>query len=74
MQNHLQLTEQFAESQAASWLPQEAIWRGLLEVILQLVIGFIEASQNKQAQGETDSWKESESKIRCRTPFFWLSL
>jgi hypothetical protein len=33
--------EQFTKSQAASYMPQQAIWRGLLEGFSQL-----EASQN----------------------------
>ncbi len=40
------LTEQFTESQAASCMPQQAIWRGLLAGFSQLVSVFIEESQN----------------------------
>jgi hypothetical protein len=31
LQNNLRLTEQFTESQAGSWMPQQAVCRGLLE-------------------------------------------
>jgi hypothetical protein len=45
--NDLRLTQQSTESQAVSWMPQQAIWRGLLlEGFSQLVSDFIEASQN----------------------------
>ena len=37
--------EQFTESQAASSMPQQAIWKGLLEGFSQLVSVFTEASQ-----------------------------
>jgi hypothetical protein len=46
LQNNLQLTELFTESQAGSCMPQQAVWRGLLEGFSQLVRVFIEACQN----------------------------
>ncbi len=38
--------EQFTESQTASYLLQQGIWRGLLKGFLQLVSVLIEESQN----------------------------
>ncbi len=46
LQNHLRVTEESTESQAASFMPQQAIRRGLLEGFSQLVSVFIKASQN----------------------------
>ncbi len=37
--------EQLTESQADSCMPQQAIWRGLVEEFLHLVSIFIESSQ-----------------------------
>ncbi len=55
---HSRLSEQFSESQVGFWIwtvleaqaairkPEQALWRGLLEGISQLVIDFLEASRN----------------------------
>jgi hypothetical protein len=45
-EDHRRVTEQLLETQAAIRKPEQALWRGLLEGISQIVSDFIEASRN----------------------------
>jgi hypothetical protein len=44
-QNHRRLWNNFLESQATAWKPEQASWRGFLEGFSELVSDFVEATE-----------------------------
>jgi len=58
-QDHRRVTKQYLETQAALRKPEQALWRGLLEWISQLLSDFIEASETFLFgfPSQKDNWK-----------------
>jgi hypothetical protein len=46
LRNHSRVPEQVLQKQAAFWMQQQALWRGLLDRFFKLVSVFKEASKN----------------------------